>query len=835
MKVDHTVSTNNERKETLLFTGVGILIITMVCFLAYGKLFFDPNALPWGSDTLGHVFRFEYLKDSIQNGIWLPDFVPEWYLNIQLFRYYPPYPYYLLALLSPLFENPILLSTWFIVGLTWLGGITWLLFHKWIGWFASILGGVCFLFLPDLLRVAFAEGNILRHFTSVLLPLLVYLTYTSLLSPEKKWPKPLLAVGFAILVLSHPMMASITAAMFVLYIVLHTLLRQSKPFDSVFLFLIIVFGVLLASFWLLPSLTGGITELSKEAMIEGLPVVSLFSLFTPATRQNNIESLYIGYSLILGVIILGCIPAVRKEKNFWAFAVTGIIGSLLVTPVLNKLYYALPLSTLMWPARFLTVSSIFLLLAVLWGFHALFQSSIKKTTQSVLAGTTVLLIVLDFSGSLRLIFNRWDTEEFQIAAKQMQISDGWRQATIDYSQTGSGPSYFVHEFGGAEQLFGWAFQGARTATFVSSINEALLIGRTSYAIDRLQLAGIDDLWIANKVLQPYGLDECLENSGYQFQYATNVYDIYHQDGKPRAILSEWDAVGIGNTAQNYAYLFPQIITMDSPYIDDYALDELKQYELVIFAGFFWHNRDQAETLVQDLAQTGTKILIDLTHSQENPLSQQPYFLDVWGERVILDRNMVQVTGDNKTYMLSPFHADAELWYTITPQNLDAEVLTTTYLNQPLVITGYRQFDENKVWFVGLNLAYHGVINNDPVAVDILSDLFGMPPMKSEYDTVVLQNYMTNGKEISFDLTLEKTQPVLLPFAHFDGTQVKLDGETIPTRATSTMIQVTAPAGTHHYSITFHKTSIYWVGSILTILAIPAIAFLTFWPRRHNEI
>jgi uncharacterized membrane protein len=830
-----SISNNKDSSSKLQITLIAFLVITVAWLLIYGPILFNPNSIPWGSDTLGHVFRFEYLRESIQQGIWMPDFVPEWYLGIQLFRYYPPFVYYPLAVASSFITDPILVTSLFIALCAWLGGLSWLLFQRKVGWIPSILGGILFMLLPDLIRVAFAEGNLLRHFANMLLPLLLYLLQTVITKPEKRWAQIALAFTFTALVLSHPMMASITAVMAIIFISLITLLKNIKIIYWFRTAAIIVVGILIASFWLLPSLTGGITDLSKEAMVEGLPVVSLVSLLSPATRLQNKEALYVGFSLLLLPLIMVFIPRVRKNHDFWALSVTGLLGCLLVTPALNSLFYALPLAELMWPARFLTIASTFLLAGTIYGIHLAQQELPRNYKSYLLLALLILPLLFDFNVSRSLIHNRSNTGEISLIADTLTQNRGWRQATLDHSRTASAPSYFIYANANREQLFGWGFQGARTAILVAGINEAMLRGYTDFAIDRLNLAGVDDIWVANRIPQPYLLQEKLLNADYQLIEANTVFDLYHREGSPRAIISSWETIAIGHAAQNYAYLFPQIITADSPYLDEYTLEELSQYKTVILAGFSWHNRANAESLVKDLAQSGCHVVIDLTRSRENPLSQQPNFLDVWGERVILDYTPIIAVSEHSSYVLAPFRAGDQLWYTITPQNLEKEVLTAQFLNQPLVLTGYKQIGDSNVWFVGINLAYHAVVNNDPSAALILADLLGYAPGEiSEYRTTPLINYRHDGKKISFTLALENSQEILLPFANFGGTVVHANGERLETRPISNMIQIQAPAGTQQYTISFQKPGIYTVGAAISLVSLPTLFLFIFLFKREDD-
>ncbi len=110
---------------------------------------------------------------------------------------------------------------------------------------------------------------------------------------------------------------------------------------------------------------------------------------------------------------------------------------------------------------------------------------------------------------------------------------------------------------------------------VSGINESLEKGFVSYSLDRFNLVGIDDVLVAEQFLQPYGLKEALVLQGYQEESMGRDFTLFHRSGTPRAVEAEWPAVGIGSVAQNYAYLFPQMIVADSIYIDDYALEDLE--------------------------------------------------------------------------------------------------------------------------------------------------------------------------------------------------------------------------------------------------------------------
>jgi uncharacterized membrane protein len=166
----------NTRGMRVLLVMGAITIVTLGSILIYWPVISinNPSSIPWGSDTLGHVSRFEFLAKSMQRGIYMPDIYPSWYLGIQLFRYYPSLTYFLLIFINSITRQSVLAVNWCIFLCALFGGLSFLLYKKWIGWLPAIAGGLIYLLLPDNVRVAFSEGNIPRVLATAFVPLLFY-------------------------------------------------------------------------------------------------------------------------------------------------------------------------------------------------------------------------------------------------------------------------------------------------------------------------------------------------------------------------------------------------------------------------------------------------------------------------------------------------------------------------------------------------------------------------------------------------------------------------------------------------------------------------------------
>ena len=709
------------QEHKFLFHLLMVASIIGGALLIYGPLFTTAphqTLYPWGSDTLGHVYRFEYFENAIKNGVFYPDFFPDWYLGIQLQRYYPPLPYSLLIILKFLSGDAILAVNLFIILSALTGGLSVLLYQRWLPWPFTVAGGLLTLALPDHLRVAFSEGNLPRVLANACLPVLIYI----LIRVLESGPGRLRILGMAglmgFIVLCHPMMAAIFAVACGVLTLASWLARFTDFKTSAHALGAVATGLLLPAWWLIPSLTGGITELNSSAVTRGLDIIPWSTLINPILRRGNPEIIYLGITLLILSVPLLLINKTRSKECF-ALLSTGLFGTIIITPGFNNLFSALPISSLLWPIRFLGVASFLLLLAILWGISKI------PARFAWVSASVFLLIGLDFSGSLHLIHMRPLRPEIQTVSEKMRSLTGWREATLDFSRLGSAPSYFFSVEGNREQVFGWAYQGARTASNVASINEALRLGEQPYLLDRLNLFGVDDVVLSKEEVDLDLVRDTLQAGGHQEILDGDDIAYFNRPGAPRAIRNEWQVLGIGPGAQNFAFLFPQVILGNSRYLDDYDAAELSRYRKIILSGFSWHDRAVAEDLVNKLASSGVQIFIDLTGTPMEPLARIPRFLDIWAEPVILAPEPFTVKIEGRTEVIGPFGTTDELWYTQVPQGLPTETAVFDHLGETAAVAGYIQTAGEPIWFIGINLAYQAVLADDTGSLEILAEILDL--------------------------------------------------------------------------------------------------------------
>jgi uncharacterized membrane protein len=689
-----------------------------------------------------------------------------------------------------------------------------------------LVGGLFTLALPDHLRVAFSEGNLPRVLANACIPFLIYFLIRFLEEGPNRQRILSIAGLFCLIVLSHPMMAAIFAVACGFLVLVSWIARFTDLRTSAHALSTISIGLLLPAWWLFPSLTGGITELNSSAISRGLDIVPWNTLLNPNLRSGNPEIIYSGVSLLLLPIPFLFIKT-TKTKECVALAATGLFGTLIVTPGFNNLFNALPASSLLWPIRFLGVSSFLLLLAILWGF-----AQLPTRLTWTMAGA-FLLIGLDFSGSIKLIHMRPVRAEIQIASSHMKTSSGWREATLDFSRLGSAPSYFFSKEGNRDQVFGWAYQGARAASNVASINEALHLGEYPYLLDRLDLFGVDDVVLSKKDVDVDLVRSSLKAGGYQISFDGKEITYFNRPGSPRAILNEWQVLGIGPGARNFAYLFPQVILGNSPFLDDYDASELSRYQKVILSGFSWHNRAAAEDLVNQMATKGVQVFIDLTGSPPEALARIPRFLGIWAEPLILAPEPFVVRIDDRSEVIGPFGTSDELWYTQVPQGLQTETAVFDHLGETAAVAGFIHNKGEPVWFIGINLAYQAVTANDESSLKILAEIIGLPPRTTQaYKTLPLNHFQATSEGYYFTFDLEEPGALLLPIAYHDGSVLQINGKTTEIQSLENLVGFQAPAGHHQADISFQKTRVYQIGLAGSISA--ALILILYLTRQNDQ-
>jgi uncharacterized membrane protein len=186
----------------------------------------------------------------------------------------------LLSAVSFLTDGILAAGNVLVVIVTIVGSLSFLLYRRFVGLVPAVIGAVLLMTYPDHVRVAMAEGNLLRVQSVAVLPLVFYVLLMLLLVRVFPWRFAFAAIGASVLVLAHPIIGAIYAVGMGLCVVTVWLAwspERAAPGDGLSedamrfpayragAALAAVFvGMLLTSWWLLLSLLGGITGLMRR-------------------------------------------------------------------------------------------------------------------------------------------------------------------------------------------------------------------------------------------------------------------------------------------------------------------------------------------------------------------------------------------------------------------------------------------------------------------------------------------------------------------------------------------------------------------------------------------
>ena len=194
--------------------------------------------------------------------------------------------------------------------------------------------------------------------------------------------------------------------------------------------------------------------------------------------------------------------------------------------------------------------------------------------------------------------------------------------------------------------------------------------------------------------------------------------------------------------------------------------------------------------------------------------------------MILSVEPLDVIGWKEALRLGAFGSENEPWHTFIPQNLQTEVLAFNYLGKQAVLAGYNTYDAGQVWFIGANLAYHALMDDDPQAVKLLGEITGLSPgQETAYQTTPLMDYRADWTGYSFSLVLDQSRELVFPSARLDGTVLRIDGVEATVQTCENLVCFSAPSGSHTIEILYRPTQIYRIGWIVSLVSCLAILIL----------
>lgn len=772
-----------------LATGAALLLLWACLLAATWRVTLAPGWVgPWGSDTWGHVAKAEYLFQCWKDGVLFPEIHPEWYLGEDLFRYWAPGPYYILAALLGVLDDPARAAQWYVVLALGVGGSSFLiLFRRELGLIPATFGAVAYTFYHDHWRVAFAEGNLPRLAIIAFLPLAVWQAYR-LLQERRGELLSIAGMGLIVclMVLCHAMQTAIALVMIVTFGLAYTLCSTGHARGLLLLLLALALGLAWSAWWLLPALQGGIASMDPETLEETLPTFALSRALNPYLPFHDPEVFYLGLSFLISAVFLLLWKKLSPLGR--GATVSGLLAGMIPLSIVKPVWMALPGSHLLRPQRFASLAGVFIPLGL-----AVVLSHAQHRTRGLVGVLVAVILAVDGWAAISLAYPQAQPTWLEEVSSRMQDLPGWRVAALDLSRMGSKPTRFLPR----EQVFGWAYHGAPNARAVASLNEALTAGLGPYVVDRLEEMGVDDvLWLDVPPAHRNVLWD-LQAAGFRILSASDPQMWLHREGSgPRVFQVTYSVLGVGTGAYNVAPLWPQIGVGGERSLDDYRLEELQEFRVLFLSRATWRDRGKAEALVRAYAEAGGTVVVDLTGSPQDVWARVPKFLGVYAEPVWLEGPQV-LHGPEGEVSLAPFPPqEGGPWLAHTPQGPGLEpVWTFSYLGDEATAVGRLQLGRGTVWFVGLNLPWHARVTGDPATQSLLGRLLGLEiGARPERTPIPAADYSAGPEGHRFRLQGLPGGWILVPVSWRDNVRVRWNGTEVEAMPMNDLLWVRLPAG-----------------------------------------
>ena len=658
------------------------VIISAVLAVCVGYYLYHSGRYLYGSDVYEQLYKLNLIADSWREGALFPLYAADWYNGYEVFRYTAPAAYLLTAMISDFFQTDIHLAICTFYGImVFISQIGFFLFgirHKRM--LAAFFTGIAFLILPSTYNVIILEGSLDVVMGLAMMPLLLFFL-SGFYQKKNRLALLPFSVWFCLFIAADYVLAIAFGMVLFLYLILHAIAEKEWKYEVAALCNIVLVYVVMGYF-LYPALSGGLLSRSY-------------------TLQGNVE-LSLGIPVII-VVLIGLIATNRSRfAGFFLTLIIGILSLSVMEPVM-KLIPAQVLQRSYW--YILSATVILLITLICW-----------ERLKPLFLAIALLAMV---GGNLETVLASQDGNYILESDKEMAAdylldeaaacTDN-RVALMDMATLGAFPQwYFVCE--NVDTMFGWDYENAFTVQNQMSLNAAFFDGFYDYMFDRLLLYGNDTVVI---------LKELLEEGAYNVLIASanrNGYEVLTENENAillkasavngnYGVVTQYENLAIGENAYYIAYIYPSFGYGASDCIEDYTVEELRQYKKLYLSGFTYRDKAKAENMLKELSRKGTEVYIDMQHIPINALTGKNEFMDVYAQFVEFVENFPILENDNGNQFKLDYKAGGyDVWETVYISGCDSVIKETVYENKShLVYLGQNRAPN--VTFMGFNLVYY---------------------------------------------------------------------------------------------------------------------------------
>lgn len=735
------------RKEGREISSVLSPILFGVLAIAIAMLVSWSGQYPYGSETMGFLYKGDVFYQALKNGNIFPLYDSMSYNGVELLRYSAPVPMYFLALCQWIAGGSPLNGYLFFVGiLFFLEAFVWLYLGKQKN--RAVLGtflGVLWFFMPNNLYVLFMEGNLARALCMVILPLFVCSIYDYIsVGKRRNLAKGILTFGLLSLCdIEYVVMIAIVVVAF--GIIYGILFHQWKRFGIVLFALVL--AVMLTALWTVPYLIATMDMSNVEIMQKYFQ--NILVTLNPMERYHSMNRYY--YFGLAAAVLAVFGMFFSPKKNIPGFLIS-ILLLLSTTASMYDVMQFIPGKDYLLMCQYISLALCIILLSFLsW-----------KTLRKPIVIVLCIALLADVVPSLNLIYGtlsgvtvseRFDEQDTTSLIKKAKEVSEQRIAMFDGSELETMGGYLVSAYGdGKPAAFGVDWTATATRTNLAQLNRALEEGFYLYLFDRCKEMGNDTVLIKVSQVDVYSapienLDTAAKAVGYELVDSNEFYRLYDMDIKGNwGTVTKYPAIGIGTKASSIMLGFPSVKEAATTNINDFTFEELSQYELIYLSRFTYDDKEKAEELILKLSKAGVKIIILADGIPEDEASHTKGFLGITSNNIsftngypLLDTTVGVLDGEF-------FPSGYGEWNTVYVTGLDEVYGTVREDEVDLSFCGTVK-NENIV-VVGLNLIDYYALTQDETIGAFLSDVMDFPTEKLPEREIVPLTFRYDNDVIS---------------------------------------------------------------------------------------
>lgn len=834
----------NAKKYTPLhwfaaFGIIGLVAVTASFFLFMINAWQFPTL---GADTLVYLNQAEYLNQQILRGNYFPEFFEYSYAEFKPTIYWGSLAHYLLALLLSITGSKILAANYFILLCNLIGGLSCLLMNRRIGLRASTMLGVLWTIWPINLHLALVQGNMPGFMAVIMLPLLLEMYMRTLDRKATVVPAIITVLALQIVILNQ----AFTGVTYSLCLLLFTLLLwifQSCTYrDCLRGVFILVAGIGIASWWVLPMLSN---HFAMDTFQAGAGFIPAFSALNPFQRLSDPGSFYFGAGLLL-IILISFLT--WRLKSSWAkgLITCGILLMLLTFPSLEPVYNLLPLSHLTWPMYIASFAS-FSLLAGAFTFELNNQKHWMlrhKYVLPTLISVVFTLLLLDCALSQNALTKTKQAGAILPWQEMIKDSEGWHTSLINLSKVPSSPSYLMSLTPGLDRGIGWAWQGDWASKRISFTNYGLEQQKYSFLIRSCLYLGMSDMVVGEaSLINAVEFQKAATFAGYRQLKKNGSYSLWSNGYGPYLVEKNYKCLVVGKYAGVVGLLFPEAEIGVSTCIDDYSPDFLAKYPLLLLTGAQWRVKSKAEEQVKEYAASGGQVVIEMTGMSENALSRTPEFLGVSGEPVLLDSNL-EIFGQGKNIIIPLWQGTSGKNYSapanldkvtsFIPLGLDKIELEFSYQGNQAPVYGYKMSSGKKIWFLGTNLIHQAYLTGDKVTLDLLKEILGLSSQYPVPNIIPLSQFEITGNSYIIGYNSDRKLETILPVVAHDDMKITIDGYSTIGGKFENLLLLELPAGEHEIIIEHRLTPVQRWGVGISAAGLLLVGVFIMFIKRAGD-